>query len=104
MTQTTFGVKETAQRLGISTESVRNMERDGKLHRLPDIPGVRYSAAEIHHVETNGLDAEVVTAWKYKQKVDENYLLRRENNKLRSIIHNMINLGMGVNLCETDHD
>ena len=94
--QTTFGVKETAQRLGISTESVRNMERDGKLHRLPDIPGVRFSAAEVYQVESIGEDVKPLTAWERKQKDDEIYLLRRENNKLKGIIQNIINSAMGV--------
>ena len=93
--QTTFGVKETAERLGISQESVRNMERDGKLHRLPLLPGVRYSAAEVSYIETYGVEAEVVTAWKHKQMVEENRQLKEENTELKRRLCNIGQLAIG---------
>ena len=43
--------------------TVREMERDGKLHRLPEIPGVRFSAAEVLQLESVGLDARAMSAW-----------------------------------------
>ena len=44
--QTIYSVNELAERWGLHPSSVRQMESEGKLHRLPDIPGVRFSAAE----------------------------------------------------------
>ena len=61
--QTAYSVDELAQRWGLSTASIRRMEQDGKIHRLPDLPGVRYSAAEIHKLEMVGLDAQAMSAW-----------------------------------------
>ena len=64
--QTVYGVEELAQRWGLSPASIRRMEQDGKLHRLPDMPGVKYSAAEIHQLESIGRDAAPLTPWERK--------------------------------------
>ena len=61
--QTIFSVNELAERWGLSPSSVRQMEADGKLHRLPDIPGVRFSAAEVLQLESVGLDTRAMSAW-----------------------------------------
>ena len=61
--QTIYSVNEIAERWGLSPASVRRMEQEGKLHRLPDIPGVKYSAAEILQLESIGLDARAMSAW-----------------------------------------
>ena len=61
--QTLYSVNELAERWGLHPSSVREMERDGKLHRLPDIPGVRFSAAEVLQLESVGLDARAMSAW-----------------------------------------
>ena len=61
--QTLYSVNELAERWGLHPSSVREMERGGKLHRLPDIPGVRFSAAEVLQLESVGLDARAMSAW-----------------------------------------
>lgn len=61
--QTIYSVNELAERWGMHPSTVREMERDGKLHRLPDIPGVRFSAAEVLKLESVGLDARAMSAW-----------------------------------------
>ena len=61
--QTIFSVNELAERWGMHPSTVREMERDGKLHRLPEIPGVRFSAAEVLQLESVGLDARAMSAW-----------------------------------------
>ena len=61
--QTIYSVNELAERWGMHPSTVREMERDGKLHRLPDIPGVRFSAAEVLQLESVGLDARAMSAW-----------------------------------------
>ena len=61
--QTIFSVNELAERWGMHPSTVRQMESEGKLHRLPDIPGVRFSAAEVLQLESVGLDARAMSAW-----------------------------------------
>lgn len=61
--QTAYSVEELAKRWGLSPASIRRMEQDGKLHRLPDLPGVRYSAAEVYQLESIGLNAQAMSAW-----------------------------------------
>lgn len=65
--QTIYSVNELAERWGMHPSTVREMERDGKLHRLPDIPGVRFSAAEVLQLESVGLDARAMSAWERRQ-------------------------------------
>ncbi len=65
--QTIYSVNELAERWGMHPSTVREMERDGKLHRLPDIPGVRFSAAEVLQLESIGLDARAMSAWERRQ-------------------------------------
>ena len=64
--QTVYGVNELAERWGLSPRSIRQMEQDGKIHRLPDMPGVKYSAAEIHQLESVGREAAPLTPWERK--------------------------------------
>lgn len=61
--QTIYSVNELAERWGMHPSTVRQMESEGKLHRLPDIPGVRFSAAEVLQLESVGLDAKAMSAW-----------------------------------------
>ncbi len=61
--QTVYGVNELAERWNVDRQSIRKMEAEGKLHRLPDIPGVRFSAAEVLQLESIGLDARAMSAW-----------------------------------------
>ena len=75
--QTVYGVDELSQRWGLSPASVRRMEQDGKLHRLPDMPGVKYSAAEVYQLESVGKDAQAMSAWERK-KLEAEIRLRDE--------------------------
>ena len=65
--QTTYSVNDLAARWGLSPQAVRQMETDGKLHRLPEMPGVKFAAAEVHQLESIGRDAQPLTAWERKQ-------------------------------------
>lgn len=40
--RTVFTTEELCERLGLSRSAIRTMETDGKLHRLVNMPGVRY--------------------------------------------------------------
>ena len=61
--QTIYSVNELSERWHLTPASIRKMEQDGKLHRLPNIPGVKYSAREVLQLESVGLDAKALTAW-----------------------------------------
>ncbi len=61
--QTIYSVNELAERWNVDRQSIRKMEMDGKLHRLPDMPGVRFSAAEVIQLESIGIEARALTAW-----------------------------------------
>ncbi len=76
--QTLFTVNDLAERWNIDRQSIRKMEMDGKLHRLPDMPGVRFSAAEVIQLESIGKDAQALTAWERRQLVEENTNLREQ--------------------------
>ena len=77
--QTIYSVNELAERWGMHPSTVRQMESEGKLHRLPDIPGVRFSAAEVLQLESVGLDARAMSAWERRN-------LEAENRELKEII------------------
>ena len=42
-----YTVEELAKLFKCSANSIRTMEDNGKLHRLPNIPGVKYSGVEV---------------------------------------------------------
>lgn len=65
--QTVITLTELAERWGVAQNSIRNMEHDGTLHRLPHMPGCRYSMAEVVQNETIGPAAKGLTAWERKQ-------------------------------------
>ena len=69
--QTVINLEMLAKRWGCSPNSIRNMEHDGLLHRLPDLPGARYSMAEVVQLESLGPAAKGMTAWERRQKDEE---------------------------------
>lgn len=68
--QTVYSAQELAARWGLTPQSIRNMELDGKLHRLPDIPGERYAAAEVYQLENLGEDMQPLTFYERKRLED----------------------------------
>jgi len=88
--QTVYGVNELAERWGLSPKTIRQMEQDGKLHRLPDMPGVKYSAAEVHQLESVGKDAQAMSAWERKKLEAEiamrDEIIARYENKFRDMM------------------
>ena len=62
-----FTAKELAERWKCHINTIRVMEDKGILHRLPDIPNVRYSAEEVQQLECLGKEAEPFTAWERKK-------------------------------------
>ena len=70
MDVTVFDSADLCKRWGVAPNSIRKMEADGKLHRLPDLPGVKYSAAEVYQLESIWPEAKRLTAWERRQKDD----------------------------------
>ena len=77
--QTIYSVNELAERWGVTPRSIRKMETEKKLHRLPDMPGVKYSAAEVLQLESIGLDARAMSAWERRN-------LEAEIRELKEVI------------------
>lgn len=96
MEQTLFGVQELSERWNISPGSVRNMEAEGKLHRVPNIPGVRYSAAEVFQLESVGLDAEALSVYERRRLQNEVRQLKEENEDLKQRLMTAQRVLMGV--------
>ena len=93
--QTIYSVNELAERWGMHPSTVREMERDGKLHRLPEIPGVRFSAAEVLQLESIGKDVEPLTVWERRKLEADNRQLKEENAELKRRLCNIGQLAIG---------
>ena len=78
MTQAVFSVQDLSERWKAHENTIRRMEEEGKLHRLKNLPGVKYSAKEVLQLESVGLDAKPLTAWERKRLLDEIADLRKE--------------------------
>jgi len=76
--QTLFSVNELAERWGYDPSTIRQMERDGTLHRVPNLPGVKFSAMEVFKLESVGKDAEALSPWERKRMQEEIYELERQ--------------------------
>ena len=95
MDVTVFDSADLCKRWGYAPNTIRKMEAEGKLHRLPNMPGVRYSAAEVYQLESIGPAAKAMTAWERKQKDDEIASLKEEVNELRRRLGNVIRVVQG---------
>ena len=54
MDVTVFDSADLCKRWGCAPNTIRKMEAEGKLHRLPGLPGVKFSAAEVYQLESIG--------------------------------------------------
>lgn len=95
MNQTVITLTELAERWGVAQNSVRNMEQDGKLHRLKYMPGCRYSMAEVYQLESIGLAAKGLTAWERKQKDEEIASLRQQVSELQGRLAKVMAIAQG---------
>lgn len=93
--QTVITLTELAARWGVAPNSVRNMEQDGKLHRLQYMPGCRYSMAEVYQLESIGLAAKGLTAWERKKKDDEIASLRQQVSELQGRLAKVMAIAQG---------
>ena len=93
--QTLYGVNELAERWGLSPTSIRQMELDGKLHRLPEMPGVKFSAAEVTQLETIGLEAKALTAWERRQMKERIEELEQQVKDLQERLTKVMTIAQG---------
>ena len=71
MDVTVFDSADLCKRWGYAPNTIRKIEAEGKLHRLPGLPGVKFSAAEVYQLESIGPEAKGLTAWERRQKDEE---------------------------------
>ncbi len=69
--QTVYGVNELAERWNLSPTTIRSMEQEGKLHRLPDLPGVKFSAVEVYQLENIGWEVQPLTPYERRRLEDK---------------------------------
>lgn len=93
--QTVITLTELAERWGKSLNSIREMEHDGTLHRLPKMPGRSYSMAEVVQLESIGPSAKGMTAWERRQKDEEIAGLREEVTQLRQRLASIMAVAQG---------
>jgi len=74
--------KEVAKIFKCHTNTIRVMEDQGKLHRLENIPGVKYSAEEVQQLICLGPDVKPLTAWEHK-KLEA--LLREKDQTIKDL-------------------
>ena len=93
--KTVITLTELAERWGKSLNSIRDMEAEGTLHRLPKMPGRSYSMAEVVQLESIGDAAKGMTAWERRQKDEEIAGLREEVTQLRQRLASIMAVAQG---------
>lgn len=82
-----YTVEELAKLFKCSPNSIRTMEDNGTLHRLPNIPGVKFSGTEV--AQYLGKD------YKSQRLEIENKQLRREVANLRERLTRIMTVAQG---------
>ena len=95
MERAVFSVQELSKRWDLHPNTIRRMEEEGKLHRLPDIPSVRYSAKEITQLESIGKDAEELSPWERRRMQEEIKGLRQQVRELQNRLAKMVLIAQG---------
>ena len=90
-----YTVKELAERWKCHENAIRDRENMGLLHRLINLPGVKYSGKEVAQLEALGPDVEAHSAWAWAQMERTNKMLEKENKDLRERITQMVVIGQG---------
>ena len=98
--RTAYSVNELAERWGVSPSTIRRMEYDGRLHRLQNMPGPRYSAAEVVQLESVGPDAKMLTAWERKRMQEEINELRTHVADLQKRLAQVMLVAQGTTLAD----
>lgn len=88
--QTLYSVNELAERWGYAPDTIRRLENEGTLHRVPGLPGVKFSAAEVHQLESIGKDAKAMSALERHQMEEEIRELKRQVAEYRKKFTDMM--------------
>lgn len=83
---TVYTTKELAARWKCHENAIRQKEYDGLLHRLSNLPGVKYSAKEVLELEALPPDVARHTAYEWEKKEMENKSLRKRVKDLEERI------------------
>ena len=102
--QTLYSPNELAERWGYALNTIRKMEAEGKLHRLPGLPGVKFSAAEVYQLESIGPEAKGLTAWERRQKDEEIRNLREQVNDLQARLTKIMAMAQGIERSQYDQN
>ena len=89
-----FTTKELAARWKCHENTIRQMEEEGRLHRL-SIPGVRFSADEVTQLECLGRDAQGLTAWERRKMELEIKDLKRQVKTLQERLTRVMVIAQG---------
>lgn len=92
MESLTVTVKQAAELLGVSEDTIRQMEADGALKRLKKLRGVRFNRKTILDVaeeQENGIRWRDYTALKA-----ENQRLKEENEALKSLFRQRLSMAL----------
>ena len=95
MDVTVFDSADLCKRWGYAPNTIRKMEAEGKLHRLPGLPGVKFSAAEVYQLESIGPEAKGLTALERRQKDEEIRNLREQVNDLQARLTKIMAMAQG---------
>ena len=90
-----YTVKELAERWKCHENAVRDRENMGLLHRLTNLPGVKYSGKEVAQLEALGPDVEAHSAWAWAQMEKENRMMKQQIKDLQNRIASMVLIGNG---------
>lgn len=85
----TVSVNEAARMLGVSPDTVRQMEADGSLKRLKKLRGVRFNRQSILDAAEEQEDG--IRRQDYQALLTENRRLRVENKSLRALFRQRLN-------------
>lgn len=88
----TVTVKQAAELLGTSEETIRQMEVDGSLKRLKKLRGVRFNRKAILDAAEEQEDG--VRRRDYQKLLAENQQLREENNGLKALFRQRLSLAL----------
>ena len=90
-----YTVKELAERWKCHENAIRDRENMGLLHRLTNLPGVKYSGKEVAQLEALGPDVEAHSAWAWAQMEKENRMMKQQIKDLQNRIASMVLIGNG---------
>lgn len=87
MDKMTFDPKETAEILGIPVSAVYKLREDGKIKKLPDLPGIKFRRKDVFALA--GLKEKEYSPFEFQKLKAENENLQNQLTKLRGIMRSL---------------